>query len=73
MSTTDRTDYADASTRWTCSRKKAYTNEKLAKHVAREMTETNAGPNARPGFEGLVVVAYACTRCGQYHTGRAPA
>lgn len=73
MSTTDRTDYADSSTAWTCARKKAYPDEKRAAAVARRLTAENAGPDARPGFEGHVVVHYACTRCGRYHTGRAPA
>ena len=57
-----RTDYAGASTEWTCARKKSYPDEKFAKRVARQMREER----------GVDVVAYACTRCGRYHIGRAP-
>jgi len=61
MSGTDRTDYAGASTQWTCARKKAYPDEKIASKVA-----------ARMRGEDKNVVHYACTRCGRWHIGRAP-
>ena len=54
-------DYANAATEWTCTRKKAYPDEKLARRVAARMRD-----------EGKNVVHYACTRCGRYHIGRAP-
>lgn len=57
------TDYANADTAWVCARKKAYPDEKLTKKVARRMNEEKQAG----------VVAYACTRCGRYHIGRAPA
>lgn len=62
MPMTERTDYANSSTEWTCSRKKAYPDEKFARRVAGRMRE-----------EGKNVVHYACTRCGRFHIGRAPA
>jgi len=58
---TDRTDYADASTEWACTRKKAYPDEKMARKVAGRMRAE----------KGADVVVYACTRCGRYHIGRA--
>jgi len=58
-----RTDYARASTEWACNRKKAYPDEKLAKKVAARIRAE----------KDVDVVAYACTRCGRYHIGRAPA
>lgn len=58
---TTRTDYPGASTEWTCARKKAYPDEKLAAKVARKMREER----------NIDVVHYACTRCGRYHIGRA--
>lgn len=62
MAMTERTDYANASTEWTCARKKAYPEEKMARRVAARMRD-----------EGKNVVHYACTRCGRFHIGRAPA
>jgi hypothetical protein len=57
-----RTDYADASTKWACARKKAYPDEKTAARVAGRMRAER----------GADVVAYGCTRCGRWHIGRAP-
>jgi hypothetical protein len=65
-----RTDYPDADVRWACARKKSYPDEKSAKRVATRLTEQNHSGSGRAGFEGVVVVAYACTRCGSWHTGR---
>lgn len=59
---TDRTDYPGADVIQTCTRKKAYGDERLAAKVASRMRS-----------EGKNVVHYACTRCGSYHIGRAPA
>jgi methenyltetrahydromethanopterin cyclohydrolase len=61
--TLERTDYEDADIAWVCARKKAYPDEKFAKRVASRMRED----------KGADVVAYACTRCGRFHIGRAPA
>lgn len=60
---TDRTDYPDAPAERSCTRKKAYYEERLAKRVARDVNEREGRP---------VVVHYACTRCGCWHIGRAP-
>lgn len=60
----ERTDYPDASTEWTCARKKAYPDEKFARRVAAQVNEREGRP---------AVVHYACTRCGRWHIGRAPA
>ena len=62
MPMTERTDYENASTEWTCARKKAYPEERMARRVAARMRD-----------EGKNVVHYACTRCGRFHIGRAPA
>lgn len=62
LSDSGRTDYAGASTEWACTRKKAYPDEKFARRVAARIREE----------EGVNVVAYACTRCGRFHIGRAP-
>jgi hypothetical protein len=58
----ERTDYANADVRWSCTRKKAYPDEKTAKKVAGRMRDERDAN----------VVAYACTQCGRYHVGRAP-
>lgn len=68
---TTATDYANASTEWTCARKKAY-SEDVAKAVARRLNAENSSGQGRPGFEGVTVQPYACTRCGRYHIGRVP-
>ena len=74
MTLSGRTDYLDASTEWACARKKIYADEKTARRVAARMTASNADlETARAGFWGVVIVAYACTRCGSFHVGRAPA
>lgn len=58
-----RTDYNDASTGWTCARKKAYPDPTFAARVAARVTaRTDA-----------VVIPYSCRRCGRYHIGHAPA
>lgn len=54
-----RTTTAGADPRRACNRKKAYTDEKLAKRVAAKVREKS----------GDDVVAYGCTLCGQYHIG----
>lgn len=54
--------YERADVSWSCTRKKAYSNEKFAKTVAREMRSER----------GADVLVYTCDHCGQYHIGRAP-
>ena len=56
-------DYPGADTQWTCSRKKAYRTPDFAEKVARQVNGRD--PTAD-------VVAYGCTRCGQWHIGRRP-
>jgi hypothetical protein len=73
MRTVERTDYPDSDTKIACARKKAYSTAKLAAHVAAEMNKANADEHAaRPGFFGVTVAAYACTRCGFWHIGTIP-
>lgn len=67
-----KTDYPNADNILACASKKAYPDERMARRVAARLNEQNAGPNGRPGFEGVVVTGYACTRCGRYHIGRVP-
>lgn len=60
-----------ADPRWSCARKKAYPDEAQARRVAARLNEQNSSGQGRPGYEGVVVVAYACTEgCGRYHVGR---
>lgn len=56
-----RVDNADADTRWVCARKKAYRTERTAERVAARIRRTT----------GEHVVAYGCTRCGEWHVGHA--
>ncbi len=58
----DNVDYENAHVQQSCTRKKAYPDEKFAKRVARNMREER----------GADVVAYGCRHCGRYHIGRAP-
>jgi hypothetical protein len=60
--TTGAVDYEQADPAWSCNRKKAYSDEKFASRVARQMYAER----------GALVVAYACRHCGHYHIGRAP-
>lgn len=62
MEHTTRTDYDGAATAWTCARKRPYQDERAIKHTVAVMQD-----------EGKDVTYYACTRCGAYHIGRAPA
>jgi hypothetical protein len=55
-------DYDNADTAWSCSRKKAYTEESFARRVAQRMRDERDAD----------VVVYACRHCGSYHIGRAP-
>lgn len=61
---TDRTDYPGAAVELACTRKKAIQDERSARRRAAEINE-------REGR--TAVVYYACTRCGHFHIGRAPA
>lgn len=45
---------------WTCLRKKAYSTERFAARVARQVNAKRA----------LALVPYGCGHCGQYHIGR---
>lgn len=47
--------------RWSCFRKKAYPDERVAKAVARDV-------RARSGVESIA--AYRCEECGLFHIGR---
>jgi len=46
---------------WSCHRKKAYPDEKIAAKVARKINDGDVAAD---------VVAYACYNCGRYHVGR---
>ena len=54
-----RTDDPNADVRQTCTRKKPYGDERLARKVAAKASQR----------AGQTIVAYACTRCGQWHIG----
>ena len=58
----ENTDYERADVRQSCTRKKAYPDEKFAKRVARQMRDER-GANVR---------AYGCRHCGAFHIGRSP-
>jgi len=59
-----------ADPRWSCARKRAYSDDRTAQRIAARLNEQNRRGD-RPGYEGVVVVAYACTDgCGRYHVGR---
>lgn len=67
----DRTSATTASIEWSCVRKKAYGDERTARAIAARVSEENRSGRGRPGYEGVTVVAYACTEgCGRYHIGR---
>ena len=59
----ERTDNPAADARWSCTRKKAYPDMRMAARVAARSNEER----------GTDLVPYACTRCGRYHLGRRPA
>lgn len=63
-------DYEVVSNRWVCNRKKVYPSEEVAKRVANKLNLINATEKARPGYEGVIVFAYSCSRCGLWHIGR---
>jgi hypothetical protein len=52
----------DSSAAWSCFRKKAYPDEKLARRVASQIRSAH----------GANVIAYGCPHCGRFHVGHAP-
>lgn len=58
----DHMVYENADVAWSCTRKKAYQDEKFAKKVAAQLRRERDAD----------VVVYGCTHCGSYHIGRAP-
>ncbi len=53
---------SESSAAWSCFRKKAYPDERMARQVAARVRERHDEN----------VVAYACPHCGRYHVGHAP-
>jgi hypothetical protein len=67
----ERTSAPGASIEWSCARKKAYGDERTARQIAARITDENHSGRGRSGYEGVTVVAYACTDgCGRFHIGR---
>lgn len=60
---TGNTDYDGADLVRTCTRKKGYPSEEIARKAVTSIREANPVADVR---------SYGCRRCGQWHVGRTP-